>query len=151
MTKTLTLRLQSLGYLNTYALGLCEDLHNCGGYRYAILSDSHNTPTTVKKLLSRLLFCTSMSTNNDNKELIFTPFTYNGAKMNSGCCRPQKFLSKSTEKSHFYQWNLTLPAGLWACMGVACTVGLWPGQRWAEVVGVGLVINGAEDQTRLVA
>lgn len=43
----LTLELQTLSYLNTKALGLSEDLHNCGGYRYAILSDSHSTPITV--------------------------------------------------------------------------------------------------------
>lgn len=44
-----------------------------------------------------------------------------------------------------------LPAGLWARMGVACAVGLWPRQRCTKIVRVGLIINGAEDQTRLVA
>lgn len=43
-----------------------------------------------------------------------------------------------------------LPADLWAGMRVACTVALWPWQRCTEIVGVGLVINGAENQPRLV-
>lgn len=48
------LRPLNMGYLNTEALGLFEDLNNCGGYRYAILSDRHNIPTTVKMLLWEL-------------------------------------------------------------------------------------------------
>lgn len=43
-----------------------------------------------------------------------------------------------------------LPAGLWARVGVACTVGLRSRQRCAEIVGVGFIIDGAEDQARLV-
>ena len=44
-----------------------------------------------------------------------------------------------------------LPAGLWARLRVTCTVGLWPRQRCAEIVGVRLVVDGAEDQTGLVS
>lgn len=35
-------------------------------------------------------------------------------------------------------------------MGVARAVGLWPLQRCTEVVRVGFIINGAEDQAGLV-
>ena len=49
------------------------------------------------------------------------------------------------------EFGFNLLPDLWAGVGVACAVGLWPGQRCTEVVGVGLVIDGAEDQTRLVA
>lgn len=44
-----------------------------------------------------------------------------------------------------------LPAGLWAGVWVARAVGLRPGQRRTQVVGIGLVIDGAEDQAGLVA
>ena len=100
----------SLGYLSTQVLGFSVDLHNFGGYRYAILSDSHNNQQQSTK----------SSTN-----------VYSSASaVRIGC---------------------DVPAGLRAGMGVACAVGLWPGQRRAEIVGVRLIINGAEDQARLVA
>lgn len=43
-----------------------------------------------------------------------------------------------------------LPAGLRARVGVARAVGRRPLQGGAEMVGVGPVINGAEEQARLV-
>lgn len=110
----LTLQLPTLSYLNTKALSLSEDLHKCGGYRYAILSDSHNTA-----ILTLFVSYYGMET------------TVNTA--NVSYCRV-----------------CTSPANLWACVRVACTVALGPRQRCTEIVGVGLVINGAEDQPRLV-
>lgn len=44
---------------------------------------------------------------------------------------------------------MALPAGLRARVGIARPVGLWPQQSCTEVVGVGLIINGAEDQAGL--
>lgn len=64
---------------------------------------------------------------------------------------------KQRKRSMFYlhvpsgTLDCSLPAGLRASLGVAGPVGLWPGQRCAEIVRVGLVIDGAEDQPRLVA
>lgn len=55
-----------------------------------------------------------------------------------------------TKIIHFISRICNLPLNLWAWMGIACTVALWPWQRCTEIVRVGLVINGAEDQARLV-
>lgn len=46
MCRLLKLRPQTLGYLSTEALSLSEGLHNCGGYRYAILVDNQQQSTS---------------------------------------------------------------------------------------------------------
>lgn len=47
--------------------------------------------------------------------------------------------------------RVCLPVDVGAGVGVAGTVGLWSWQRSTEVVWIGLVVYGAEDDAGLVA
>lgn len=47
-------------------------------------------------------------------------------------------------------WRVNVPVGLWALLLIACAVTEGSREGGTQVIRVGFIINGAEDQTRLI-